>query len=223
QVDKMSLGIGNQTQPQQRVSEHIRQQLGAKVDGGEGEQQQGKQQRVGPHGSQTKLHHHKNKRQPGGRLHQGVLKGNRLGTGCAPASEKHVTEQRNIVPRPQGGATLGAVGGGKGDIELMLRRRVLLGGNPEKIPGIPLPLGLQLAGQAVDDDVDKASYTQPDDQARAIKHQHLFIDHPTTFPRLKMGRYMAINSPPTSTPSTDMIRGSSSAVRLSTWLSTDSS
>ena len=38
-----------------------------------------------------------------------------------------------------------------------------------------------------------------------------------------MGRYMPISRPPTNTPNTAMIMGSSSVVRLSTALSTASS
>ncbi len=45
----------------------------------------------------------------------------------------------------------------------------------------------------------------------------------TTWPSWKMGRYMAMISPPISTPSTAMISGSSMLVRPSTILSTSSS
>ena len=41
-----------------------------------------------------------------------------------------------------------------------------------------------------------------------------------TDPSMKIGKYMAIMSPPIKTPSTDMIRGSINELKLSTALST---
>jgi hypothetical protein len=56
-------------------------------------------------------------------------------------------------------------------------------------------------------------------RARGAKWSRAYM----TEPSMKIGRYMAIINPPTSTPSTDMISGSSKAVRPSTLLSTSAS
>ena len=56
-----------------------------------------------------------------------------------------------------------------------------------------------------------------------IPHKLLMPEHYTTEPNWKIGIYIATIRPPTSIPNTDIIIGSSRAVRLSTLLSTSAS
>ena len=88
---------------------------------------------------------------------------------------------------------------------------------------------------AMDDDIQEAANHQPDDSPhqhgiRAAgrgyenrQHGKQSIIHQTTEPSLKIGIYMAITSPPISTPSITMMRGSSSEDSAATSASTSSS
>ena len=79
---------------------------------------------------------------------------------------------------------------------------------------LPSPLPVEDDRRAMDDHVQEAADEQPQNEAGR--------DH-TTAPSLKIGRYIAITRPPTSTPRIAMISGSSRLDMLSTALSTSAS
>jgi len=114
------------------------------------------------------------------------------------------------------------------------------------------PLPIEYHRQTVDDHIQKAAHEQPEHQAGTDKPtgrggQQLEYGHScvsrmktprrraassvclnavrrqTTEPSLKIGRYIAITRPPTSTPSTAMISGSNRLDMESTALSTSAS
>ena len=98
------------------------------------------------------------------------------------------------------------------------------------------PLALQHHRHAVDDDIQEAAHQQPQHQHGADEEGRrggqgieqrpasaLTAGDHTTEPSLKIGRYIAITRPPTSTPSTAMISGSSRLDIASTALSTSAS
>ncbi len=114
----------------------------------------------------------------------------------------------------------------------------------QQLDGLGAPLALQHDGQPVDDDVEKAADHQPQHEHRpheqqgagCVEHGEI-VQHelnplpavptaavyPTTEPSLKIGRYIAITMPPTSTPRIAMMIGSSRLDMLSTALSTSAS
>ncbi len=90
------------------------------------------------------------------------------------------------------------------------------------------PIALQHYRNAVDDDIQEAADQQPQhqhgaDEERRGGGQGIEQDGHTTEPSLKIGRYIAMTRPPTSTPSTAMISGSSRLDIASTALSTSDS
>jgi hypothetical protein len=94
----------------------------------------------------------------------------------------------------------------------------------QQFPGLCSPVLLEHFGQAPYQDIDKAARQQAEDQGADDKSVWMAVkklNHAQiTWPNLKIGKYMAITSPPTMTPSTTMIAGSINAVRLSTRVST---
>jgi len=109
------------------------------------------------------------------------------------------------------------------------------GGTPSflstrQLGGLRPPLPIEHERQAVDDDVEEAAARKPGEardrreQGGILREQrHGRRSGQITAPSLKIGRYIAMTSPPTSTPRIAMMSGSSSEDRPSTAESTSSS
>jgi hypothetical protein len=89
------------------------------------------------------------------------------------------------------------------------------------------PLPVEHDRQAVDDHVQEAADQQRQQERAADEQRGDLLQHvgggQITAPSLKMGRYMAMTRPPTSTPRITMISGSSRLERPSTAASTSAS
>jgi hypothetical protein len=91
-----------------------------------------------------------------------------------------------------------------------------------------VPLAFQHDRHAVDDDVEEAADQQTEQEYHRDERRGQFLEElrqrgQTTAPSLKIGRYMAMTRPPTSTPRIAMISGSSKLLIASTAASTSAS
>ena len=102
-----------------------------------------------------------------------------------------------------------------------------LAGLTEQLARLLAPFPVHHQRQAIDNDVQKTADDQPDegcaDNDQKFRQLCCSVENQITAPILKIGRYIAITSPPTSTPRIAMISGSSRLLRPSTALSTSSS
>ena len=151
-----------------------------------------------------------------------------------PRSSSQLSD-RNVVTR--GNRRLAARTTRTRNDQIERRARVSRRRQFENLGCLSAPVALHHHRYAVDHDVQEAADGRRDPgetgPAQAIRGSAVESWHcrtrvrqwlpPTTRPSWKIGRYMAMIRPPISTPSTDMIIGSISAVRLSTALSTCSS
>ncbi len=90
------------------------------------------------------------------------------------------------------------------------------------------PLAFQHDRNAVDDDVEEAADQQAEDEDDRDPGRGYLLDDlrergQTAAPSLKIGRYIAMTRPPTSTPRIAMISGSSKLLIASTAASTSAS
>src|SRR5690606_24692640 len=88
--------------------------------------------------------------------------------------------------------------------------------------GSPLPL--HHLGQAVDHHIEETAHQQAEhtQQRRGWRAHHRF-EHQTTWPSLKIGRYMDTTMPPITVPSTTMMMGSMRLEMPATMSSTSAS
>ena len=97
-------------------------------------------------------------------------------------------------------------------------------GQAQYVARLGLPVPFKHLGQAPRQHIDKAAHQQAENQGAGDKRVGVmaqqFNHAQITWPRLKIGKYMAMTSPPTMTPSTTMMIGSSNVVRWSTCVST---
>ncbi len=196
-------------EPQQRQCQCIRQQLRVEVDERERDQEPGEYERRAQLRPKAELPRDRRGEDPRQQLDAGIARADlRLATR-ALAAQREPAEHRHIVDRPDR-RLAGRAGRARcHDAERRLGRLA-----SREFVALPSPLPIQDDRRAIDHDVQEAADQQPQNEA---SRNH------TTAPSLKIGRYIAITRPPTSTPRIAMISGSSRLDMLSTALSTSAS
>lgn len=137
---------------------------------------------------------------------------------CQPADHGDVfIPADGMTARWAAGGWLGGAEGGR-----PLRSRLGFGswlgiGQAQNGPGLGLPLLLHHLGHAVDDHVEEAAHAQAQDaQPQGVSTTLVRNDHSkstsmsdqTTWPSLKMGRYIDTTMPPMMVPRITMMKGS---------------
>ena len=232
-----------QSAPQQRQRDAVRQQLMVDVDAGQRDQRPGDEKRAGASQSKAEMPCHPARQARRGQFDERVARGNLRGAiGAAPAQEEPA-QHRHILPGCDRRLAAGTGGAGHDQVVAGIgsRRRTLKGA--QELRRLQAPVAVEHDRQAVNDDVEKAAHEQTDHEHGADEQQRRLEIHRrkvgqhapylqfaaaasavyTTEPNLKMGRYIAMTMPPTSTPRIAMIIGSSRLDMLSTALSTSAS
>ena len=166
------------------------------------------------------------RKQAARQLHEGIATTDRRAARRTLATQGQPADHGDILPSANLMITVRAPRTWQQQIEALtdLLRRAL-----EILKRLRTPLTLHHDRQAINHDVEEAADQQAQQSSGQNKGQHVAgqIIHQhhnqTTAPSWKIGRYMAMIKPPTSTPSTAMIIGSIRAVSPSTILSTSSS
>jgi len=204
QGDAAQLQCGQrQAGPQQRQCDVVGQQGGVPVNHGQGYQGRTKAAPSQAGGGGAPLPATPQKQQAGGQLHQRIAQADaRL--AMAAATTEHQVAQHGYVFKPgQLVATTLAARAWHQQAE----RRLFWQGFALHVGTFGLPLGFEHDRQAVNDDVEKTADEQPQNTQKTGV-QTLQARHQTTWPSLKMGRYMATTMPPMTVPRITMMMGS---------------
>ena len=229
-----------QSAPQQRQCEGVGQQLVIEVDDRQGDQEPGDHHGAGGGPARPELPGHGGAQAGAQQFYQRIAQADARAAVCTAPAEQQPAQHRDVLPgldrctaaragRARHDQVVGFVRGrcsGRRSRRRARQRRS--GGRRIQFRALCPPLPVQHDRQAMDDDIEKAADHQPKGNGQhhpGRRRELCQAGHgdQTTAPSLKIGRYMAMTRPPTSTPRMAMISGSSRLDMLSTALSTSSS